>query len=429
MLSFFRDFLRQRGSVLLLTGLLLPFVIGVTGLAVDVGNLYLTQSRLQNAADAAVLAGAAKIRDDLVARRVTVQGIDGVYTPADDVADIYVDDNLGKDVADRTYTALKPDNQLQYKVSLSEDVPIYFLRIFIAEKTHPVGATSKAAIIGKGKTTTSKHLFVFKDGMEEVNSINNPDNMNIKGQISSTFDGDIAYTDGVTSGAPDYTPIANPSYFPPQGIQYSSQNANLKYFFTKQAADENCSVTEAEANGYGHQANYTAYDMDALHRQVTAMTQVRYTNGQNPDSSEAIFDQNTSTAIYIKEPNVNLSVNRLPGSDTKPNDPVYLNIDDSIGVVNINVNSDNVRPLVVCYNGKGEIHFNMQGHTFRGIIYAPNSPKILCNAGDGNFYGSMIASGLDLRNDRGHFFYEDFDGGSGSAATGGASSDYEIKLL
>ena len=41
----------------------------------------------------------------------------------------------------------------------------------------------------------------------------------------------------------------------------------------------------------------------------------------------------------------------------------------------------------------------------------------------------MIASGLDLRNDRGHFFYEDFDGSSGSAATGGASSDYEVKLL
>ena len=430
MLSFFRGFLRQRGSVLLLTGLLLPFVIGVTGLAVDVGNLYLTQSRLQNAADAAALAGAADIRDDLIAHRATVQGVKANHSAADNVAGGYVDDNLGKDVASRGYDVPEASAaQLKYKVSLTEDVPLYFLRVFIADKTRSVGAASTAAIIGKGKTATSKHLFVFKDGMEEVNSINNPDNMNIKGQISSTFDGDIAYTDGVTSGAPDYTPIANPSYFPPQGIQYSSQNANLKYFFTKQAADENCSVTEAEANGYGHQANYTAYDMDALHRQVTAMTQVRYTNGQNPDSSESIFDQNTSTAIYIKEPNVNLSVNRLPGSDTKPNDPVYLNIADSIGVVNINVNSDNVRPLVVCYNGKGEIHFNMQGHTFRGIIYAPNSPKILCNAGGGNFYGSMIASGLNLRNDRGHFFYEDFDGGSGSAATGGASSDYEIKLL
>ena len=263
--------------------------------------------------------GVNALRDDLIAHRTTVQGVKANHSAADNVAGGYVDDNLGKDVASRDYDVPEASAaQLQYKVSLTEDVPLYFLRVFVADKTRSVGAASTAAIIGKGKAANSKHLFVFKDGMGEVNSINNPDNMNIKGQISSTFDGDIAYTDGVTSGAPDYTPVANPSYFPPQGIEYSSQNADLKYFFTKQAADENCSVTEAEANGYVHQASYTAYDMDALHRQVTAMTQVRYTNGQNPDSSEAIFDQNTSTAIYIKEPNVNLSVNRLPGSDTHP---------------------------------------------------------------------------------------------------------------
>ncbi|MCI7056999.1 MAG: pilus assembly protein TadG-related protein [Selenomonas bovis] len=184
MLSFFRGFLRQRGSVLLLTGLLLPFVIGVTGLAVDVGNLYLTQSRLQNAADAAALAGAADIRDDLIAHRTTVQGVKANHSAADNVAGGYVDDNLGKDVASRGYDVPEASAaQLQYKVSLTEDVPLYFLRVFVADKTRSIGAASTAAIIGKGKAANSKHLFVFKDGMGEVNSINNPDNMNIKGQI------------------------------------------------------------------------------------------------------------------------------------------------------------------------------------------------------------------------------------------------------
>lgn len=430
MFSSYRRNLRQKGSVIVLSALMLPFVIGVTGLAIDVGNLYLAQSRLQNAADAAALAGAANIRDDLVNGRATVQSIVSNHNTADGIAGTYVDDNLGKEIATRGYDAVAPKNQLQYKVTLSKDVPLYLLRIFVSDTSRTVSAKSTAAIVGNGSSSWScKHLFIFKDGMGEVNSINNPDNMNIKGQISSTFDGSIAFTDGVTSGAPNYTPVSNPSYLPKDGIQYSSQNSSLKYFFTKQAADENCSVTEAENKGYGHQASYTAYDMDALHRKVTAMAQVRYTNGQNPNSSEAVFDQNMSTAIYIKEPNVNLSVNRLPGSDTKPNDPVYLNIDDSAGVVNINVDSDNVRPLVVCYNGTGEIHFNMHGHTFRGIIYAPNSPKILCNAGGGNFYGSMIATGLDLRNDAGHFFYEDFGDNSSSTSNSGSSGSYEIKLL
>lgn len=150
MLSFFRGFLRQRGSVLLLTGLLLPFVIGVTGLAVDVGNLYLTQSRLQNAADAAALAGAADIRDDLIAHRTTVQGVKADHSAADNVAGGYVDDNLGKDVASRDYDVPEASAaQLQYKVSLTEDVPLYFLRVFVADKTRSVGAASTAAIYAR----------------------------------------------------------------------------------------------------------------------------------------------------------------------------------------------------------------------------------------------------------------------------------------
>ena len=153
MLSFFRGFLRQRGSVLLLTGLLLPFVIGVigvTGLAVDVGNLYLTQSRLQNAADAAALAGAADIRDDLIAHRTTVQGVKANHSAADNVAGGYVDDNLGKDVASRDYDVPEASAaQLQYKVSLTEDVPLYFLRVFVADKTRSVGAASTAAIYAR----------------------------------------------------------------------------------------------------------------------------------------------------------------------------------------------------------------------------------------------------------------------------------------
>ena len=48
----------QRGAILVLTAFLLPFIIAFTGLAVDFGNLYVQHQRLQNAADAAVLAGA-----------------------------------------------------------------------------------------------------------------------------------------------------------------------------------------------------------------------------------------------------------------------------------------------------------------------------------------------------------------------------------
>ena len=49
---------RQSGAILAFTALLLPMIIVGTGLAVDLGNIYVQYSRLQNAADAAALAGA-----------------------------------------------------------------------------------------------------------------------------------------------------------------------------------------------------------------------------------------------------------------------------------------------------------------------------------------------------------------------------------
>ncbi|HAF32245.1 MAG TPA: hypothetical protein DCG76_04685, partial [Anaerovibrio sp.] len=47
----------QRGAVIILFAVLIPFLMCFAGLVVDFGNLYAHYSRLQNAADAAALAG------------------------------------------------------------------------------------------------------------------------------------------------------------------------------------------------------------------------------------------------------------------------------------------------------------------------------------------------------------------------------------
>ena len=52
----------QKGSVLALLAILLPVLLGFTGLAVDFGRLYMEKGRLQNIADAAVLAGLAELK-------------------------------------------------------------------------------------------------------------------------------------------------------------------------------------------------------------------------------------------------------------------------------------------------------------------------------------------------------------------------------
>lgn len=54
---------RQKGSVMLVFVLLLPILLGFTGLAVDISRVLQAKQELQNAADAAALAGAAALDD------------------------------------------------------------------------------------------------------------------------------------------------------------------------------------------------------------------------------------------------------------------------------------------------------------------------------------------------------------------------------
>ena len=53
---------KQQGAIITLFALLLPVLLAFTGLAVDLGRLYMEQNRLQNIADAAVLAGLAELK-------------------------------------------------------------------------------------------------------------------------------------------------------------------------------------------------------------------------------------------------------------------------------------------------------------------------------------------------------------------------------
>src|SRR6266851_2982452 len=52
---------RRRGAVLPLTAILLIFLMGMVAFSVDLGYICMTQGQLQTAADAAALAGAAKL--------------------------------------------------------------------------------------------------------------------------------------------------------------------------------------------------------------------------------------------------------------------------------------------------------------------------------------------------------------------------------
>src|SRR3954469_3937898 len=56
-----RRFQRQRGYILVATALSIPFLLGVSGLAIDIGRMYITKTEAQAFADSAALSAAREL--------------------------------------------------------------------------------------------------------------------------------------------------------------------------------------------------------------------------------------------------------------------------------------------------------------------------------------------------------------------------------
>ena len=241
---------QQSGSVLIISALMLPLMLGCLGFAYDFGNLYMHKSRLQNMTDAAALAGGYAflesrkkpekrdtIDDSEVAlmgraevtyiKDVPVNARGGKHPDADKAADDYIKkniENLGTTVtSDRfSHYALKSKGAMStstelsgdishighprtfYRIGLYEDVPLYFLSVLIGRDKQRVRAGTVVLVDdGKGYAV-GKSLFdnLFTVGEEGItvkdgvvyDSNNNKDltpSENGAAVIQATFDGDI----------------------------------------------------------------------------------------------------------------------------------------------------------------------------------------------------------------------------------------------
>jgi Flp pilus assembly protein TadG len=178
----------QQGAILVLTAFLLPFIIAFTGMAVDFGSAYVRRSQLQNAADAAVLAGAYHLDDD----------------KADDVVLQYLKTNLdphftnysyqtGDDFPDKfetlNYHTDKQKDELD--VTLRSSVEASFLKLFDIN-TIPVSVTATAKVSSEDNPSVpSDDMFNYAITVgKEASRSDNYNNPNESGLY--------IHTDGVT---------------------------------------------------------------------------------------------------------------------------------------------------------------------------------------------------------------------------------------
>ena len=442
---------RQQGAIIAFTALLLPMIIVGTGLAVDFGNIYVQYSRLQNAADAAALAGA----HEYAVKGENVKS----HHKADKMAEQYVQGqyhNLeqSENIVEKKYQARSLAKITYYRVKLSKEVPLYFLgglyKKISGKETFTVPVDSVAAIQENAAGGFFNNMFIFKDRFDAVNSMNNPDKLDpnnnnyskdSKNMVSTTFDGRIVYTKGDGVSDPNY------KY---ESLQYSTQSKYLDRFFTSDARkynqenNINTLMDNEEADkvkfdsagnvksGYWSRVEYYNYNFQTFYdymEKKTAATTNKATD-QNVKTSSTLFNSDVIRIPHTNSiSNLTIEVDKNLGDSDKP---VYIYVEAGMGVVNINLNMDTGRPLIICIAGsdsqRSQVHFNLQGHTFKGVIYAPYCDKnegVLVNAGNSTFIGTVVGSSISLRGDNSTYKYKDYLGGNSSSGSSSSSASVD----
>lgn len=142
---------REDGNVLILSAFSLTVLLGVAGMAIDVGNIYAHKRTMQSAADAAALAGA---REEVISSALVANAASAAASQHDtslSPTTVAVDGFAG---------ATTNGYETEYvKATVTENVPVYFINTFQAligasnSRTIPVSATSYASY--KVKTGTA----------------------------------------------------------------------------------------------------------------------------------------------------------------------------------------------------------------------------------------------------------------------------------
>ena len=433
---------RQKGQIIVCTAVLLPFIIAMCGLTVDFGNMYVHKSRLQNAADAAAIAGAYAYADNNESTTT--------YPKAKAASQKSLDANL----PDTTLASgkCKPiestDGKIYYGVKISENVPIYFLRLFNVGDTAEVAADAYAAISSTGGGGgIFKNLFSFSGyqnpwyapdhyGFKSINANQNPDNTWVSNiGNSSIYEGDIVGIGNDADLSQNYTHVLLT-----KKAKEEYDKGNITY--VQEAIDkQNGTITNkndrTQIDGYqdkdpGYYAEIKSDTSTTLDSELARIVNAAKNNHLNTNTywdngkylSNIISDSSNSTdankqnyAYYDGNNNARLYVDT---NLSQGDDPFYVVIDNPYTVF-LNITNQKVdktsRPLIYVYTGTGTINIEAQNAFFHGIIYAPNA-CVHINDNGLKFYGCVAAKAIELT---GKAYYE-IDTKLASSVGGGSSS-------
>ena len=371
---FMRFLINQRGASLFLFALILPVIIGIAALAIDIGNVYVHKSQLQNMTDASVLAAAKVYSEDSA-------------TDVRAVAQSYMNKNLQNNAgynhpdfstAGDPYI-INDGGSTKLRLTLVDTVPMYLIKVLGINNIN-IHATATAKIIPDNWPFTD--LVNFTESMTVENGFK-------AGAYQTTFDGRIVYNQD------------------PLTIAYGNDNGAASLF------------------DYAHNAVHPLLDEKPI------ITENQLVNGHRTATFEKsnlnIATINTVVAdginyiYWVSDTAQKLNFHTPVYGDTDSNlvnKPIYIIYKGNAESVDFNFSSDTVRPVVLFYLGTHTLNITSPGNAdvnYRGVVYAPYADVISHQNGQ-QFHGSIYAKNFSAVT-YGNFYYDSFDGAIGNTVS------------
>lgn len=237
----------EKGSVLVLVAIGMIVFLGMTALVLDSGQQYITKSRLQNAVDAAALAGA----QDLVFAD------DGVTATA--TATTYLDENgiilpeVGVENPDDISITFNNPDYTEITVTATRDVSFRFAPIFGNDdkyKHNTIGASAKVAVYPIKSTTGVLPIGIRQDSFKLGEPIkvytetNSPGNFGWVDLDGDPGGGANAITEWVANGYEGELSVDDTIYSEPGKMQNAVEELNKKI----RDCDASCTYGNIEPN-------------------------------------------------------------------------------------------------------------------------------------------------------------------------------------
>ena len=353
---------QEEGSVAVLVAISLTVLLGFTALAVDFGLMASKKQSLQNAVDAAALAGAA----DLGAGKSILTVCDTVeeYCAANGANPDEEAVSVSSQVSDKTVT-----------VRISRELPMGFSTVLTGEKTRTVSAAATAeaiSIFGGCPYALFAGQKIEDDGAGITITGNN---ILINGNIHSNSD--ITMRNAVLGDGVTATAVRNIS---PSTSGWNSGSIALDMPSFR-------SFERALANRYGVvelMGDQKFGSKDGFQTLIDEAEQ-SYLDRYGPSSDYLL------NGLYI---HISGSL-RFNGNGSTVYDatfPIVLIVDGDIDLNGAPINSTRDFPVSIM-SESGNITVNGGGAEYTGILFAPQGDVTL-NGNDASFVGSIVAQNI-----------------------------------